>query len=208
MNDNEAANAAPAGWLLRLCETTGWKQFVFPSRFTWEAHPAAGSCPSRPLPAGSPAHKRTLSPLNDKQLRDAEAVKCIRQVQGSLPNRCGHGSALRGHAHSWGEYTQNVDNGLGGSGRAGGGGGAPHSAPSPAAPLSQPSHHTGTGSSSTKTDGSASKPGLPKLTHYSELLEEQENAFQPQNPSRKKPQTGKQDWEGVCMVRREEIPSS
>lgn len=111
------------GLLTRLCETMGWKQFVFPSRFTWEGHPAAGPCPSRPLPAGSPAHNRTLSPLNDKQLRDAEAVKCIRQVQGSLPNRCGHGSVLRGHAHSWGEYTQNTDNGLGGSRRAGGGGG-------------------------------------------------------------------------------------
>lgn len=43
--------------------------------------------PPRPLPAGSPAHKGTLSRLNDERRCDAEAAKCSRQVQGSLPNR-------------------------------------------------------------------------------------------------------------------------
>lgn len=86
-----------------LCETRVWKQFVFPSHFTWEAHPPAGPCP---LPAGSPAHKGALSPLNDKQFSEAEAVKCIRQVQGSLPNQCLHGAAARGRVNAHGEYTR------------------------------------------------------------------------------------------------------
>lgn len=43
--------------------------------------------PPRPLPAGSPTHKGTLSRLNDERRCDAEAAKCSRQVQGSLPNR-------------------------------------------------------------------------------------------------------------------------
>lgn len=64
---------------------------VFPSRFTREVPGRAGPSPKAstpcPLPAGSPAHKGTLSRLNDERRCDAEAAKCSRQVQGSLPNR-------------------------------------------------------------------------------------------------------------------------
>lgn len=120
----------------RLCETPLWKQFVFPSHFTWEAHPPAGPCPRPAPPSGSPAHKGTLSPLNDKQFCDAQAGKRIRQVQGSLENRCVRGATIWGRVNSWGEYTRNANNRLGGRERAGGVGGAPCSAP-----RSQFSHH-------------------------------------------------------------------
>lgn len=64
---------------------------VFPSRFTREVPGRAGPSPKAstpcPLPAGSPAHKGTLSRLNEERRCDAEAAKCSRQVQGSLPNR-------------------------------------------------------------------------------------------------------------------------
>lgn len=97
----------------RLCETPLWKQFVFPSHFTWEAHLPAGPCPRPAPPSGSPAHKGTLSPLNDKQFCDAEAGKRIRQVQGSLENRCVRSAAIWGQVNSWGEYTRNANNRLG-----------------------------------------------------------------------------------------------
>lgn len=71
--------------------------------------------------SGSPAHKGTLSPLNDKQFCDAGAGKRIRQVQGSLENRCVRGAAIWGQVNSWGEQTRNANNRLGGSwGRWGG----------------------------------------------------------------------------------------
>lgn len=57
--------------------------------------------------SGSPAHKGTLSPLNDKQFCDAGAGKRIRQVQGSLENRCVRGAAIWGRVNSWGEQTRN-----------------------------------------------------------------------------------------------------
>lgn len=105
-------------------------------------------------PAGSPADKRTLSRLNDKQFCDAEAVKCIRQVQGSLPNWCVRVSAIRGQVNSLGDCRGKADNGPGGSGRAGGPGGARRSAP-----LARLSHCTQAPAPSSHQTGAAPLPG-------------------------------------------------
>lgn len=100
-----------------------------PVSFHMGSPSATGAVPPPGPPSRSPAHKGTLSPLNDKQFCDAEAGKRIRQVQGSLENRCVRGAAIWGQVNSWGEHTRNANNGLGGSERAGGRGGAPGSAP-------------------------------------------------------------------------------
>lgn len=122
VNDNQAAQA---GSLLPPAKRRSGSNLF--------SHLISHGKPIRPPscvpPAGSPADKRTLSRLNDKQFCDAEAVKCIRQVQGSLPNWCVRVSAIRGQVNSLGDCRGKADNGLGGRGQAGGPGGAPCSAP-------------------------------------------------------------------------------
>lgn len=137
----------------------------------WGRAPATAA---HPLPAGSPAHKRTLFPLNDKQFCDAEAVKCIRQVQGSLPNWCVHVSVIWGQVNSQEEYTWNADYCLRGSKWAGGGRGCSMLGPLHPQLLfpGPPTTHAWAPSPSGQI-ASTNKDGFPELQHYHGLSEEQ-----------------------------------